>query len=51
MINLDKVDVANYLMDYLKVLIEVNCLDEIEIRLVKFIETLSIDEIIDKDLI
>jgi len=50
MLNLDKVDIINYLTDYIKVLIEVNTLDWMEIWLMKFIMSLSIEELIDKDL-
>jgi hypothetical protein len=51
MIDLDKMDVSNYLMDYIKTLIEVNYIDSFLIRVSKFVFSLSMEELLDKELI
>ena len=40
----------NFLMDYIKILIETNNVDNFELRVSKFLETLSYEEIVDKEL-
>lgn len=51
MINLDKLDISNYLMDYIKTLIEVNYIDNLCVRFSKFVISLSVEELLDRDLI
>lgn len=50
MINIDQEDLMNFLMDYIKILIETNNVDNFELRVSKFLETLSYEEIVDKEL-
>ncbi len=50
MINIDQEDLMNFLMDYIKILIETNNLDCFELRFAKFLDVLTFEETLDKDL-
>lgn len=51
MINLDQFDIAIYLMDYVKILIETAAMDHLEIKINRFLGTLSTEEMMDLEVI
>lgn len=51
MINLDQFDIALYLMDYVKILIETAAMDHLETKINRFLGTLSSEEMMDLEVV